>query len=97
MTPEQFRDLMTRIAQNADNQALVTELSTQAIDAFTGVADTVTTLTEQNQQSETTIQTLKEKNMELFLKVAQPVQSEKLHTAEPLTYEDLIKDLGGNN
>lgn len=97
MTPEQFRELMTRIAQNADNQALVTELSTQAIDAFTGVADKVTTLTEQHQQSETTIQTLKEKNMELFLKVAQPVQTEKLHTAEPLTYEDLIKDLGGSN
>lgn len=98
MTEEEFRALMTKIAQNADNQALITELSTQAIDGFTGVAKSVTALTEQNQQHTEQINSLKEKNMELFLKVAQPippVKEQQLQQPEnDLTYDKLLESMG---
>jgi hypothetical protein len=95
MKPEEFTQLMTKIAQNADNQALVTELSTQAIEAYKTSATTLDTLNTKVGEYETKVTELKEKNMELFLKVAQPIPVEPLQKAEPLKYDDLINSFGG--
>lgn len=98
MNSDEFKALMTKIAQNADNQGLVTELSTQAIEAFTGVSDQLTSFSEKSSQLETQVSSLKEKNMELFLKVAQPIPPAKDQgAAQPendLTYDKLLESMG---
>jgi phage shock protein A len=95
MKPEEFTQLMTKIAQNADNQGLVTELSTQAIEAYKNTSQTLETLNTKVGDYETKVSELKEKNMELFLKVAQPIPTEPLQKAEPLSYDSIIESLGG--
>lgn len=98
MNSEEFKALMAKIAQNADNQGLVTELSTQAIEAFTGVSDQLTSFTEKTTQLESQIGSLKEKNMELFLKVAQPIPAAAdQQPAQPendLSYDKLLESMG---
>lgn len=98
MNPDEFKALMAKIAQNADNQGLVTELSTQAIEAFSGVSTTLQGLTEQTQKQTDQINSLKEKNMELFLKVAQPIppaKDQQLQQPEnDLTYDKLLESMG---
>ena len=96
MNPEEFRALTTRIAQNLDNQALVTELLTQATDTFTQSHQNIENLTEQVTKYEGKIKDLQQTNMNLFLKVAQPVPTEPLQKGEPMTYENLINELWGD-
>lgn len=95
MTPEEFRALSSRIAQNLSNPELVTELLTQAGEAYSNTHSAQTALGEQVTGFEAQVKDLREKNMNLFLKIGNPVTSEKLNTTEPLQYEDLIKSMGG--
>lgn len=96
MKPEDFTKLTTQIAQNLGNQALVTDLLTQINEAYTNTHTSQETLLEQTNDFKEKIDTLQKTNMNLFLKVSNPVPDEKLNTEKPLQYEDLINDLGGN-
>jgi hypothetical protein len=94
MTPEEFRALTTRIAQNLDNQALVTELLTQATDTYSQNSTTLENLNTQVGEYEGKIKQLQDTNMNLFLRVGNPVEpTNKLDTAEPLTYEKLLEGM----
>lgn len=101
MNPEQFRELINRIAQNMTNQALVTELLTQATDAFDTTHTSLTGLQTRESQLNTQITDLQKTNMNLFLRVTEPqtqkAASEALQQEGTLSYEDLIKTLEGDN
>lgn len=95
MTTEEFQALTARIVQNLDNQALVSELLTQATDVF---RDTVSQNEQANvkmEEYEGKVKQLQETNMNLFLRVSQPTPQEPLQKTAPLQYDDLIADLGG--
>lgn len=100
MTPEEFRALTARIAQNLDNQALVTELLTQANESFEQTSTHIDTLNLQAQETATQIEQLQRTNMNLFLKVGQPTPpaaEENLVASEQLTYDDLLSEFEGSN
>jgi hypothetical protein len=72
METEQFTNITTQIAQNLNNQALVTQLLTQLNDAYTEKYGVTATLTKQSQDYQKEIAALQNTNMQLFLKVSQP-------------------------
>lgn len=94
MNPQEFKALVAKIGQNLDNQGLVTELLTQVTDSYESQFNSTENLTKQVGEYETKVQDLQKTNMNLFLKVAQPVPTEDLGKAEPMTYENLLKDMG---
>lgn len=96
MRLEEFQSLTTKIAQNLSNQALVTELLTQLNDDYAQESTTKENLTKQIGEYDGQIEQLQKTNMNLFLKVAQPVPDKVLTTTEPLKYDDLISDLEGS-
>lgn len=98
MTPEQMRALLARIAENATNQALLTELLTQAGDAYETTHTAHTALTTSSGEKDKQIQDLQKTNMNLFLRVTtpNPINPEAVGNNEKeLTYDDLIKDMEG--
>lgn len=95
MNLEELKMKITKIVENHGNQALVSELSAQLIEELSEFVNTHENMTKLLQEKETEIQNLQKTNMNLFLKVAKPVETEKLQTGEELTYEDLIKDMEG--
>lgn len=98
LTLEEFRALTARIAQNLDNQALVTELLTQAVDGYEETTTQIGTLTAQAEETTETINQLQKTNMNLFLRVGQPTNNEEqLQTTEPMTYDDLLTEFEGSN
>jgi hypothetical protein len=96
MTPEEFRALTTRVAQNLDNQALVTELLTQAADTYTQNATSIDNLNKQVGEYEGKVKQLQDTNMNLFLRLGnQTPEPQRLNDPDPLKYDDLITSLGG--
>jgi len=100
MNPEQFRELVNRVAQNLSNQALVTELLTQVTEAFDTTHTSLTGVQTSNTELTSQIGELQKTNMNLFLRVTNPnpapINPQAVQGDKPLTYEDLINDLGGN-
>jgi hypothetical protein len=95
MDHTEFQSITSQIAQNLNNQALVTELLTKLSDGFSTIRTGHDNFQQQLQTSQEEIKTLQQTNMNLFLKVSQtPIAAEKTGTTEPLKYEDIIKSIG---
>ena len=92
---KKIQSITTQIAQNLTNQALVTELLTQLNDLTLEGSTAIENLTKQAQDQSQTIADLQRTNMNLFLRVGNPVESPKVNTTEPLQYDDLIKSMEG--
>jgi hypothetical protein len=95
MELQEFQETTNKIAQNLNNQALVTELLQSLNEGYTTVKTTFDTIQKQSTEYEKEIQTLQKTNMNLFLKVSQqPIAPESTGKTEPLKYEDVINSLG---
>ena len=97
MDKKEFISITTQIAQNLSNQGLVTELLTKINEGFENVLTTSDSLQEKTKEYEGQIKGLQATNMNLFLKVSNPVPDEKLGSPEPLKYEDLITSFEGGS
>jgi hypothetical protein len=98
MTYEEFLALTTKVAQNLTNQGVVTETLARLGDAYKSLSTNHASLTEQSTAMTNQINSLKEQNMNLFLRVGQPVTNPKLNDNDPLSYEDLLqKEFGVEN
>lgn len=95
MELQDFQNITNQIAQNLNNQALVTNLLTQLQDGFTTIHTTHETVTKQAQDYQREIKALQDTNMQLFLKVSNPVPPEVTKTSDPLKYEDVINQIQG--
>lgn len=85
--------LTAKIAQNLDNQGLVTELLTQLNEDYTQESTLKESLLSEKTEYDERIKQLQKTNMQLFLKQGNPVPDEKLSSTKPLEYDDLIKDM----
>jgi hypothetical protein len=95
MEVQEFQEVTNKIAQNLNNQALVTELLQSLNEGYSTVKTTFDTVSKQTSDYEKEIKTLQQTNMNLFLKVSQqPIAPEQTGKTEPLKYEDVIKSLG---
>jgi hypothetical protein len=95
MEIQEFQNVTNQIAQNLNNQALVTELLSSLNEGYTTVKTTFDTVTKQQEDYQKEIKTLQQTNMNLFLKVSQnPIAPASVGKTEPLKYEDVIKTLG---
>lgn len=95
METTEFQNITTQIAQNLNNQGLVTELLTKLSDGFTTIRNGHDNYAQQVQASQEEIKTLQQVNMQLFLKTSQsPIAPEATRKTDPLTYEDVIKTIG---
>lgn len=95
MELNEFQEVTTKIAQNLNNQALVTELLSSLNEGYTTVKTTYDTIAKQQEDYQKEIKTLQQTNMNLYLKVAnQPIAPTTVNNPEPLKYEDVIKSLG---
>lgn len=92
MKPEDFKALINKIVENRDNQGLITELATQVYDVYEERYNAHTSLADQVGEYDKKIEDLQKANMNLFLKVGNPVPAEKLAEPEKMEYEDLLKD-----
>jgi hypothetical protein len=90
MELKDFTAITSQIAQNLSNQALVTELLTKLNDDYTQETTSKTSLMEQSSQSAEQIKQLQQTNMNLFLRVGNPVADKALQSEKPLSYEDLL-------
>lgn len=96
MEKKRFVQLTTEIAQNLNNQARVTEILNELNEDYEQVSTSIDTMTTQVSEFETQIKDLQKTNMNLFLKVSNPVPEEQVNTTEPMTYEGLIDSMGGS-
>ncbi|MCU7526201.1 MAG: hypothetical protein HF308_17130 [Ignavibacteria bacterium] len=95
MTYEEFLAVVTNVAQNLSNQGVVTENLTKLSDAYKSLSTNHSSLNEQKTAMEQQINSLKEQNMNLFLRVGQPVNTTKLNENTALSYDDLLsKEFG---
>jgi nucleoid-associated protein YejK len=95
MELEEFTGITTKIAQNLNNQALVTELLSSLNEGYTNVKTTYDSIQQQNNDFQKEIKTLQQTNMNLFLKVSAPKLEKEIGKPEPLKYEDIVVQLGG--
>lgn len=95
MTLEELKSLIKNVATNLDNQAEVTKSLADLEKEVETLYNTNDSFKQKHEEYEKQIASLKETNMELFLRQGNPVESEKLNTPEPLQYDDLINELGG--
>lgn len=95
MTLEELKALIKNVATNLDNQAEVTKTLADLEKEVETIYHANDSFKQKHEEYEKQITSLKETNMDLFLRQGNPVESEKLNTPEPLTYGDLIMDLGG--
>lgn len=95
MKPEEVKKVVADIVANLSDQGKVTELLTNIVGAYETTYQTNESLTAAQQETEQKIKSLQDTNMKLFLKVAQPVESPKVNSDQPLSYDDLLKDFGG--
>ena len=72
---------------------MVTELLTKTIEGYSEICDTNRTIQESLSQKQEEITSLQKTNMNLFLKVSNPIPHESLQKPEALQYEDLIKGM----
>jgi hypothetical protein len=92
---QEFTDVTNKIAQNLDNQSLVTELLSSLNEGYTTVKTTFDTIKKQQDDYQKEIKTLQQTNMNLYLKVSkEPIAPTTINNPEPMKYEDVIKSLG---
>jgi hypothetical protein len=97
MKYEDFLKETTSIVQNLSDQGKVTEILTRLGDTYKNLFEAHQALSTEKEGMGQTIQSLKEQNMNLFLRTAQPTPDPILvGTDKPLTYDALITELGGN-
>lgn len=95
MELKEYNNIVNKISQNLNNQALITELLTTLQDDYTETQNNITNLTSQTQKAQDEITQLQKTNMNLFLRVSSPTNSETLGKTEPLKYDDLIQSMEG--
>jgi hypothetical protein len=94
---EDFLKETTAIVQNLFDQGKVTEILTRLGDSYKNLFESHQALSTEKDSMEQTIQSLKEQNMNLFLRTAQPTPDKVIvGNDKPLTFEDLITEMGGN-
>lgn len=96
MDLKEYNNIINKVSQNLNNQALITELLTTLQDDYTETQNNLTNLTTQTQKHQDEISQLQKTNMNLFLRVSSPTNSDTLNKTEPLKYEDLIQSMEGN-
>lgn len=95
MERAEFKKIISDIVGNLSDQGKVTDLLTQLDSGFETVTTNHEALSTKIADYDTKIKSLQETNMNLFLRVSNPVETPKLNSTEPLSYDDLINDLGG--
>lgn len=96
MKKEEFKKVLSDIVANLSDQGKVTDLLTQLDTGFDTVLTERDSLNTKLEDTDIKIKSLQETNMNLFLRVSNPVPDKVLSTEKPLSYDDLINDLGGN-
>jgi hypothetical protein len=92
---DDFLKETTTLIQNISDQGKVTDILTRLGDAYKTLSENHAAATTQTEEMTKTISSLKEQNMNLFLRVGQPVETKKLNEVEPLTFDDLLnKEFG---
>jgi uncharacterized glyoxalase superfamily metalloenzyme YdcJ len=92
---EDFLKETTTLVQNLTDQGKVTEILTKISDAYKTLSENHAAASVQQEEMTKQITSLKEQNMNLFLRTGQPVETKKLNDPEPLTFEDLLsKEFG---
>lgn len=95
MKYEEFLQETTALVQNISDQGKVTEILSKLGDAYKSLSENHSAATTQQEELTKQVSSLKEQNMNLFLRVGQPVDTKKLNEAEPLSFEDLLsKEFG---
>lgn len=95
MNLEQFNKLKADVVANLGDQGRVTQLLADAETEVTTFNTRFNELEEKATTQATHIDSLQKTNMNLFLRQGNPVPDEKLQSAAPLSYDDLITDLQG--
>lgn len=93
MDENEFNEIVSTIAQNLDDQGVVTAQLDKLRTGGKTIFTTNQTLKEENDKQIERIKSLKETNMNLFLKTGQPVDNHNKTSPEPLQYEDVIKEM----
>lgn len=98
MTVDEHSAIVNQILENISDQAVVSTLLTQLNDNY---VSTISSLTSAQQETETLrqeISDLKESNMQLFLKVTQPIKppddNNEDDNNDELKFEDLFDENG---
>lgn len=94
MKKEDFRKLALSIVSNLDKPEEVTRVLTTLTETYDNESTKWEDFDTKTKDYEGKITKLREDNMNLFLKVGNPVTSQKLNTDKPLSYEDLFNDKG---
>jgi len=92
MKVDEFKAITTKIAQNLSNQGLVTELLTQLNDDYTTESTNRDNLTTQTGELQEQIKGLQTTNMNLFLKLGNPVPDKVVNSEKTMSYDDLLNN-----
>ena len=90
MTPEELKELATKIVMNQTNQALLTDSLEQIVKAYTDQFTVKESLETEKEKHEAKIKDLQDVNMRFFTQLQQPQQKEeKEENKLPQTNEEL--------
>jgi cell division protein FtsB len=91
---EEFKSLTNSILANLSDQAKVSEILMNLNDDYTQQLANTEQLSAKITESETNIKSLKDTNMNLFLKLANPIPPATVEkpATEEITYDDLLKE-----
>jgi cell division protein FtsB len=91
---EEFKSLTNSILANLSDQAKVSEILMNLNDDYTQQLANTEQLSAKITESETNIKSLKDTNMNLFLKLANPIPPTAVEkpATEEITYDDLLKE-----
>lgn len=97
MKLEHWNKLKAAIVSSIGDQGKITQLLADAETEVTTFNTRFSELEKQTGEQSSQIESLQKTNMNLFLRVGNPVESPIVNEPEPLKYEDLIDTLGGSN
>jgi hypothetical protein len=91
---EEFKSLTNSILANLSDQAKVSEILMNLNDDYTQQLAQAEQMTAKITEAETNIKSLKDTNMNLFLKLANPIPEKAVEkpATEEITYDDLLKE-----
>lgn len=90
MTPEELKELATKIVMNQTNQALLTDSLEQIVKAYTDQFTVKESLETEKEKYEAKIKDLQDVNMRFFTQLQKPVEKEeKEENKLPQTNEEL--------
>jgi hypothetical protein len=95
MDLKEFQNITNQIAQNLNNQALVTNLLTQLNEDYTTTTNTIENATKQANERAEEIKVLQDTNMQLFLKISSPPKEVTAAATEPPKFDTIIASLEG--